>query len=418
MSVSIAAQNLVRVVWNRTAKLYRRGRHWAQKRGKGVREGSKHARAQVRLGGERGRDAAHAAVGQLVHASRYWQRLRQRTWPLIANDIAVRRTLKSVAAGSGPIVVGPWLSEVGYEALYWVPFVRWFTRQYGIDPDRVIALSRGGVRSWYGGIASRYVEQFELFTPEEFSARNESRRGPADQKQFARSPFDDELIARACASLGIRGAAVCHPSAMFGLLRQFWLGNDSLQHLLDYTAFDAVPPPPAPAVVLPPLPDRFVAVKFYTGRALMDTPAHREALRTLVERISRTSPIVTLNTNLAFDEHEDYVFRHVPGVIALDGWMTPQNNLAVQTEVIRRASRFVGTCGSVAWLAPMLGTDTLAVYADDHFLTPHLYAARHAYASMRAGRFVALDLALLDQLDAFGRPDVLEGAKARQPAVE
>jgi len=91
--------------------------------------------------------------------------------------------------------------------------------------------------------------------------------------------------------------------------------------------------------------------------------------------------------------------QQVPGLITLDRWMTPQNNLAVQTEVIRRASLFVGTCGSVAWLAPMLGTDTLAVYADDHFLTPHLFAARHAYRSMRASRFTAVDLAVFDQID-------------------
>ncbi|HYS24513.1 MAG TPA: hypothetical protein VEP46_02895, partial [Vicinamibacterales bacterium] len=88
----------------------------------------------------------------------------------------------------------------------------------------------------------------------------------------------------------------------------------------------------------------------------------------------------------------------VPGLVTLDGWMTPQNNLAVQTEVIRRATRFVGTCGSLAWLAPMLGTDTLAIYADDHFLTPHLFAARHAYRSMEAARFTAVDLNVFDQV--------------------
>jgi len=140
-------------------------------------------------------------------------------------------------------------------------------------------------------------------------------------------------------------------------------------------------------------------VKFYTGRALLDTPEHRERLRHLVERISHRYPVVALNTNLSLDEHADYVFKDVPGLITLDGWLTPQNNLAVQTEVIRRATRFVGTCGSLAWLAPMLGTDTLAVYADDHFLTPHLYAARHAYNTMDAARFTPLDLALLDDID-------------------
>jgi len=397
MSFSIAAQNLARIVWNRTAKLYRRGRHWTLRRQKDLRETQKYARAQVKLGSERGRDAAQHAYAGLVRSSRYWDRLRHRAWPVVARDVSVRRTLRSVANSPAPIIVGPWLSEVGYEALYWVPFLRWFTRHYDVDPDRVIALSRGGVATWYAGIASRYVEQFDLFSPEEFASRNHARQREADQKQLTSSNFDQEILGRARSHLGILTSAVLHPSTMFQLLRQFWLGNDSLQSVLEYTEFERATA--IPAVDLPRLPDTFVAVKFYTGRALMDTPAHREQLRHLVERISRRYPVVALNTNLSLDEHADYVFKDVPGLITLDGWLTPQNNLAVQTEVIRRATRFVGTCGSLAWLAPMLGTDTLAVYADDHFLTPHLYAARHAYNSMDAARFTPMDLAVLNQID-------------------
>lgn len=397
MSISLAAQNLARVVWNRTAKLYRRGRQWTRRRGKDLRETRKQARAQVKLSGERGRDTAQHAYAGVVRTSRYWDRLRRRAWPVVARDVAVRRGLRAAARGSGPIIVGPWLSEVGYEALYWVPFVRWFTRHYDVDPERVIAVSRGGVTAWYGGIASRYVEQFDLFTPREFTERNEARRGDADQKQLGISDFDQEILERARARLGVDTASVCHPSAMFQLLRQFWLGNDSLQSVLEYTEYEPIAE--VAPVELPKLPDRFVAIKFYTGRALMDTPGNREQLRRLVERIGRRLPVVALNTNLSLDEHADYVFRDVPGLVTLDGWVTPQNNLAVQTEVIRKASRFVGTCGSLAWLAPMLGTETLAVYADDHFLTPHLYAARHAYHSMQAARFTPMDLAVLDHID-------------------
>jgi hypothetical protein len=395
MSLSLAAQNLARVVWNRTAKLYRRGRHWTLRRQKDLRTTGKHARAQVKLGRDAGRDTAQIAYAGAIRTSRYWDRLGRRTWSAVSRDVSARRALRTAAAGSGPILVGPWLSEVGYEVLYWVPFVRWFTRQYDVDPDRVVAVSRGGVAPWYGGIASRYVEQFDLFTPQEFAARNAARRGDADQKQLALARFDEEILSRARTRLGIGRASVCHPSTMFLLMRQFWLGNDSLQSVLEYTDYEPIAA--RAQVELPKLPDRFIAMKFYTGRALMDTPEHRERLRVLVERLGRHLPIVALNTNLSLDEHADYVFQDVPGVITLDGWMTPQNNLAVQTEVIRRATRFVGTCGSLAWLAPMLGTDTLAVYADDHFLTPHLYAGRHAYASMDAARFTPMDLAILDE---------------------
>ena len=31
-------------------------------------------------------------------------------------------------ARSEPILVGPWLGEVGFELLYWIPFLRWFAR--------------------------------------------------------------------------------------------------------------------------------------------------------------------------------------------------------------------------------------------------------------------------------------------------
>jgi hypothetical protein len=182
-------------------------------------------------------------------------------------------------------------------------------------------------------------------------------------------------------------------------MRHFWLGTESLQQVLDHTRY--VPLRTVSTGGLSPLttlPERFAAVKFYTGRALPDEPANRAALRALVERLARHLPVVALDTGLALDEHQDYLFKDIPGVVSLNQAMTPQDNLAVQTEVIRRASLFAGTCGGLAWLAPMLGTATLAVYADDHFLSPHLYAARQVYPSCGAAPFTAVDLRALQAL--------------------
>ena len=49
----------------------------------------------------------------------------------------VERDIARVVSGSDPIVVGPWLSEVGYEVLYWVPFVRWVQSQFRLPPERL-----------------------------------------------------------------------------------------------------------------------------------------------------------------------------------------------------------------------------------------------------------------------------------------
>ena len=93
---------------------------------------------------------------------------------------------------------------MGYEALYWVPFLAWAADQYGVRPERIVALSRGGTDLWYRGIAGRYIEIFDLVEPTEFAKQAAARRERGDQKQMALSEFDRELIRLASGRLGVR----------------------------------------------------------------------------------------------------------------------------------------------------------------------------------------------------------------------
>ena len=52
----------------------------------------------------------------------------------------------------------------------------------------------------------------------------------------------------------------------------------------------------------------------------------------------------------------------------------------------------MGTCGSLAWMAPLLGVDTLAVYSEERFLISHVFFATQAYRQIEAARFDTLDL--------------------------
>src|SRR6266446_341308 len=88
---------------------------------------------------------------------------------------AIERDIAQLVSGSDPIVVGPWLSEVGFEVLYWVPFVRWVQSQYRIPPERLVVVTRGGAASWYSDITPNAVELFDLMSPEEFTSRNAER---------------------------------------------------------------------------------------------------------------------------------------------------------------------------------------------------------------------------------------------------
>lgn len=308
-------------------------------------------------------------------------------------ELRVLRDIGQVASGRHPIVIGPWLSEVGYEVLYWIPFLRWFKDRFRLDDDRLVVVSRGGVGAWYADITPHYLELLDLMDPATFAERNDARRSGEEaggQKQSGLGALDREVLDLARKRLGLGDVQVCHPSLMYRLFRQFWLGNRAFDVVNAHTRFARMQPPSV--VDLSGLPERFVAVKFYTGAAIPDTPAHRAALSDIVRRLAREQPVVLLDTGMALDEHTDYPLAGIPNVTSLRRLLKPENNLAVQTQVIAAASMFVGTCGSVAWLAPLLGIPSVAVYVDDRFLLSHFFVARQAYRHVGAAPFLPLDL--------------------------
>jgi hypothetical protein len=141
-----------------------------------------------------------------------------------------------------------------------------------------------------------------------------------------------------------------------------------------------------------------VAVKFYTAASLPPTDTVRRALQSIVLGLAEQTDVVMLDTGLALDDHEDYSFALASRIHSVRESLRPRDNLAVQTAIISRASSFVGTCGALAWLAPMLGIDTTAVLSDARFLHGHLQVARRVYEVIDGGRFSPLDISAFDRI--------------------
>ena len=387
---------------NLGAQAIRRIEHWFSARARDSRALGKRASRAAEQFSDPG--ASLAAVGGAtrragVRATRRVERFQQHVIVPMRDERRVLSRIRHAASGTGPIIVGPWISEVGYEVLYWVPFLRWFRDRFAIAPERIVAVSRGGVAWWYSGIASRYVDVLDLYSAEAFAREAEVRRSAGDQKQFEPSAWEREIVGDVQRRLGLADARVLHPGLMYRLFRGVWHGDRGLDFLFTHTDYQQ-PRTPGRMAEDDWLPSEFAAVKFYTGPAVPDTPGTRAQLRAAVARVAERMPVVSLDTGLGLDEHRDYVFDGISGVLDLRDRMTPATNLAVQSRVIARASLFVGTCGSLAWLAPMLGVPAVAVYADDRFLSAHLYAARYAYRRMNAARFSVVDLQALTRLSS------------------
>jgi hypothetical protein len=296
------------------------------------------------------------------------------------------RELERIVSGDAPIVAGPWISEVGYEVLYWAPFLRWVAAAYRIPPERFVVLSRGGTASWYGAIASRYVEIFDHASPADLAREVEAGR----LKQREMSDLDRRLIAAASGALGLRDVRVLHPSLMFRWFAPFWSGHEGVGFVDRHTRFTRiVAPDVAPPV---PLPADYVAVKFYSARSLPDRPDVRAQLQAIVSALAERWPVVQLDTGLAVDDHADYDVSGAARVMSVAGRLSPQTNLAAQTRIVAGARLFVGTCGSLAWLGPMLGVPTVPVFTDAEFLHAHLHVARRAYTRLASTRFSPIDL--------------------------
>lgn len=368
----------------------------------------------VRLKGQRVRDAAVNLTKELFRRARRPVRRAQRRWQQTAEEWQVHRTewaierqLEAIVTRDRLIVAGPWFSEVGFETLYWIPFLSWVKRAFRLDPARVVAVSRGGVAAWYRDIAARYVEIWDDLSPEEFARRNAAR---GLVKQHHRSPLDDEILAAVARRLRTREFDVIHPSLMYRLFTLYWSGQRPMGFIDRHTRFTRQTPDSLIDSAL--LPREYVAVKLYAARSLPDTAQIRARLAELVARLAERSPVVLLDTGLVLeDDHADYRFAS-DGVMSARRWMTPQNNLGVQTQIAAGASRFVGTCGGLTWLVPRLGVDTSALYVDPSWLHAHLPVAMRACHKLGAGRFAAADLRALDPV---GMLQPVAGASVLSP---
>jgi len=327
----------------------------------------------------------------------------------------VDRQIARLAAGGGPVIAGPWLAEVGYEVLYWIPFLRWFCDAHAVPRDRLIVLSRGGMEAAYEDVAGTYLDLFDLTTPQALASGNTQRRADHEgggQKQSGASAFDQEILAAARARLGLSEASVCHPSLLFRLFRHVWHGNLPMDFFWRRTRYATIAGDLSQTMA--GVPGDFIAVKLYAGPALTTSGATLEALRALVTQAASIAPVVLLETDLGLDEHRDFDFRGLPGVTSAKALMTARTNLALQMSLIARSRFFLGTCGGLAWLAPFLGVPTVAVYDHDRLLTSHLLIARQAGALAGAAEFTPIDLRALRRVDMLGARQPGAASVARQ----
>jgi hypothetical protein len=290
------------------------------------------------------------------------------------------------------VLIGPWTGEVGFELLYWVPFVRWAVRKYRISPDRITLLSRGGTASWYGLDGARYLDVLELRTPDEFRARTEVK------KQRTLRAFDRELLRQAGARMGER-PGILHPAIMYAAYMPFWKQQESKRWVDEVSEAQRIQAPVMPGLELP---REYVATRFYFSECFPDTPENRALVDTTVRSLAAETDVVMLSAGVQVDDHRDAALAAIPRVHTVDALIRPENNLAVQTAVIAGARGFVGTYGGYAYLAPLCGVNAVAMYSRRTYFPYHLDYAQQMFDAVDGGSLTVLDVGMRSLLRHLG----------------
>jgi hypothetical protein len=288
---------------------------------------------------------------------------RQWAWP------AYRQRLQR---SNLPILVGPYLGEVGLETLYWQPFVEQVRQTLGIDPARLIPVTRSGAHVWYG-----YPKALEVYGMREVAdVRIENRlrvMRTGVLKQTSVTPFDRAIYRDAAETLGLKDYLTLHPAWMYQTLQPFFHGERGVGWAERRLRFGPLPRP----VVEMTLPPRYVAVSYYARATWPPNQITAQISRESIALIAKQLPVVLLHQGLFLDDHVDFVPKPLPPNVHLLSDLvtaTPQTSLLTLSAVIAGAAAFVGTYGGLSHLALRYGIPSVNLYTD---WTGVLLAHRH-----------------------------------------
>jgi hypothetical protein len=328
----------------------------------------------------------------------------------------VRLQVARVLKHRGPVFAGPFTGEVGFELLYWVPFIRWAVREFPELEERLVYISRGGTEPWLQGLDVRYIDILTLFPPEDFAAHRALR----DKQRGEIAEFELKVCEAVKQKLGFADAEVLHPSLLYRAYFRFLKvnqlaypmsvtqGEGGVEGLTSiYRPIEAPPAGPLAGV----LPDEYVAVRLYSSLSFPDSPEARRFATDVIESLSRRTNVVLLGHRFDLDEHREVQGEVPSSVISVDHLMRPEDNLTLQTAVVGRAQAFVGTYGGFSYLAPFLGVSSLSFSMErEKTHSWHYELAQRIFEGPQWGNFVAMRSSDLPLVELVARPFSFNGA--------
>lgn len=272
------------------------------------------------------------------------------------NHFRKSERLKSrLAKSRGPIAVGPFYSEVGYELIYWYPYINWLLSD--VEMDRVHFVGRGQLSRVFFKTAHHHCLVEKLGRAEYMKIiEMNSKSFSASLKQKAINDIDAELIQSMAGDVKIS----INARELFRHYKKFYqeyfgrrfLGSTENYDFLDGKRFKDS--------------DGSVVVKLYNSSASSLNEAKVERLFKVIQQRHPKAKIRILVSN-QYDDHEQFIGSGAVGR-EIELLKVPDvANLEFQADVLATAGHFYTNYGGMSYLGPMLGVNTTAIADNPHF---------------------------------------------------
>ena len=270
-----------------------------------------------------------------------------------------------------PIIVGPCLSEVGLELLYWRPFVAWIYSRFGTPSGPVMAVSRGRVDEWYAGLTSGYIDVCDVVSFDVFEYRNQERvRETGSWKQKELSSLDSELLERVARRIDAPDYTVVHPSLLFKACSRVWDGSLPDTWLVEHLLYERLTPPsPMTSPAGEEESEPYVALGFQFTSSFGDSGPHRDLINRVLVELRERLPVKLVDSAGCVPLPEAVSDANQFQVV-----LPPERaegQLREQAGIIAGARAYIGTFGGISLLAPFYSVPTLMVFEEEVGLFSH-----------------------------------------------
>lgn len=234
--------------------------------------------------------------------------------------------------------IGPFTGEVGYELLYWLPYVR---HRLG-KLNGHIAITRGGAGLWY---PCETVDGMKAIGSEHYTELLIKRvKTMGTMKVFGtKDPVDNEILKT------LDAKTIIHPSELYNAIHE--------QEEWPHERLPSLEPDPH-------LPKDYIAMRFYIG----DTFKNAQVAKELVKKAKEHAHVVVLTIDAPCDDHGE--IEGLSGNTTVR--YTVKESLNTISRIVANAKQFICTYGGLSYLGPLYGVPTLAVIDGEPNMKRHI----------------------------------------------